>query len=81
MTRGLRRPVRGDEVMAREEVAVFVSLYRGRLYEVYVFRDRKQGEEYYKNRVTEEYGSEEEYQKALEHEVNTEYHLHHVDMM
>ena len=66
--------------MKKEAIAVFISLYKGLVDEVYVFKDQRKGENYYKGRVIEEYGSEEEYEKALEYGVNTEYRLHYGDL-
>jgi len=66
--------------MKKQTVAVFICLYKGLVDEVYVFKDQKQGEDYYKSRVEAEYETEEEYRKALQYGVNTEYQLHYGDL-
>jgi len=63
--------------MKKQTVSVFISLYEGSVDEVLVFRDHGKGENYYRKRVKADYGTMEEYEKALDYcFLKTEYRLH-----
>jgi|GEM_PF-2794953 len=66
--------------MGKKNVAVFVSLYRGLVDEVRVFRARKRGEDYHKSKVEEAYGGEEAYREALQFGADKEYQLHDCEL-
>jgi len=66
--------------MGNQNVAVFISLYRGLVDEVRVFGDRKRGEDYHKSKVDEAFGSEEAYQEALQYGADKEYQLHDCEL-
>ena len=53
--------------MEKQKVAVFISIYEGTVDEVLVFKDHKHGKTYYENRLNTDYGTMEEYQKALDY--------------
>ena len=66
--------------MESEKVGVFISIYKGLIDEVAAYKNPEQGKKYYKNRVIETFGSEEEYEKEARFGTKMEYKFFTVEL-